>query len=401
MHTVFAPYATAVAAFLLALPHAAAQGDTGRPLPGGPARAVSVEEHAGARPDLERVAKMELSERVYDFGQVWQGQPAQREFTIKNIGDAPLTISLRSSCGCTVATKPKSPLPPGEQDTFSITYDTKLLGKAHKRVTLTSNDPAQPEVVINVKGEVQPLYECDPPGGIQFQALDADSVETYSARLVNKFGRPVRLQLKETDLKHFTASLEEITPGMEYRLTATTQPPLRKGRSFARAELTTDLEAVPLVEVRLSATVEPRVVVTPTRLYIPPSATKPSQHPIRMQYRLDKPVHITEAQVDADWLKFELLPDEEPTPGSPIAFHQVMLTVPPFSEIPPTGGKLVLLTDDADPQFQAITVEIVPRDLPANRGGANETGSSGAAQFEPVAGSKSRDASAAEARKRR
>jgi hypothetical protein len=78
-----------------------------------------------------------------------------------------------------------------------------------------------------------------------------------------------------------------------------------------------------------------------------------------------------------------------------------MLTVPPFSEIPPTGGKLVLLTDDADPQFQAITVEIVPRDLPANRGGANETGSSGAAQFEPVAGSKSRDASAAEARKRR
>ena len=82
---------------------------------------------ATSAPAIAAGPRIELSPAEFDFGELWQGMPAEREFTVKNAGDAPLTISSRSNCGCTVATPPKSPLEPGESCTFKIRYDTCLL----------------------------------------------------------------------------------------------------------------------------------------------------------------------------------------------------------------------------------------------------------------------------------
>ena len=73
-------------------------------------------------------ARMKLSPSEFDFKEVWQSQPAEGEFSIENVGTEPLTLDTRSSCGCTVATKLKSPLDPGETTKFKISYNTSRPG---------------------------------------------------------------------------------------------------------------------------------------------------------------------------------------------------------------------------------------------------------------------------------
>ncbi|NLG41633.1 MAG: DUF1573 domain-containing protein, partial [Phycisphaerae bacterium] len=51
------------------------------------------------------VPRLELSPTALEFGEVWQGERAAGEFTVRNVGTAPLTLTLKSSCGCTVASK--------------------------------------------------------------------------------------------------------------------------------------------------------------------------------------------------------------------------------------------------------------------------------------------------------
>ena len=74
--------------------------------------------------------RLELSPTVFNFGEVWEGMPARQEFAVKNTGDAPLTLTLKTYCGCTPVTRPKSPLPPGESTTFTVSYSTKRKGPA-------------------------------------------------------------------------------------------------------------------------------------------------------------------------------------------------------------------------------------------------------------------------------
>ena len=150
--------------------------------PAGPAAegAAGVPESA----DSSGVPRLELSPTALNFGEVWQGERAAGEFTVRNVGTAPLTLTLKSSCGCTVASKPRSPLEPGESDTFRITYDTfKRKGKANQTVTLTTNDPDQPNVRIAVTGEVKPLYSTSPAEGLVFDRLTSDSQVTQTLRI--------------------------------------------------------------------------------------------------------------------------------------------------------------------------------------------------------------------------
>ncbi|MCK4343200.1 MAG: DUF1573 domain-containing protein [Phycisphaerae bacterium] len=221
-------------------------GDTQKSPATQPAPAAS--QPAGPSPRLE------LSATEFDFGVVWKGTPAEREFTVKNVGEAPLTLSVRSSCGCTVATKPKTPLPPGESTTFKISYKTTTKGKARKTVTLMTNDPDQPQVKIPVHGEVKPLFTGNPQETIFFKGLESNSQESMTIKLENQYGSPVPLTLKKgQNFGRFEIEFKEIEKGEKYELTATTKPPLRNGANRATVMLETGLKEMPKVQIQISS----------------------------------------------------------------------------------------------------------------------------------------------------
>lgn len=93
---------------------------------------------------------------AFDFGQLEPTEIAQQTFTLKNVGDAPLTVSgLYTSCGCTVAQveghevgtngllSPLLVLQPGESKEFMVALDAKRVeGSAEPRIVqIFSDDP--------------------------------------------------------------------------------------------------------------------------------------------------------------------------------------------------------------------------------------------------------------------
>jgi hypothetical protein len=111
----------------------------------------------------------------------------------------------------------------------------------------------------------------------------------------------------------------------------------------------------------VTAVVQPRVSVTPARVYIDGAADQPSSRTVRLRYQLDDPTKITEIQVSHDWIVYEQLPDVPPRPGQDYSFHSIRLMLPAGAEIPDEGGMLTILTDDRSPGFQKFEVPIAKR----------------------------------------
>ena len=98
---------------------------------------------------------MTFDETEFDYGIVDQGEKVQHTYKFKNTGSEPLIISnAKGSCGCTVPSWPKEPIPVGGTGEIDVVFDSKgKKGKQSKRVTITANtDPTQ--TFLTIKGEV-------------------------------------------------------------------------------------------------------------------------------------------------------------------------------------------------------------------------------------------------------
>jgi hypothetical protein len=328
-----------------------------RPAPPVPARPTATRPGGAA---LSGGARLEMSPTVFDFKEVWQGEPAEGEFTIKNVGTDPLTLETRSSCGCTVATKPESPLAPGATTTFKISYHTTRAGPANKSVTVTTNDPTQPSVVIKVMGTVKSPVTMTPSDRIAFSNLERDAVVSQTIRLATNFDSPLNLKQRENQkLEPFQVELKELEPGRLYELTATTKPPLRLNMNNATVFLETGNEKVPSIPVYVSAHVPPLVSLTPPRLTVTPAATRPLPQIVRVQTRAGSAVRVTEVKSSVDAVRWEILPPEEPPAGSTTRSQVVRVTLPPYDELPNGTMTLQIFTDAPDEAYQHFTVPIV------------------------------------------
>lgn len=110
--------------------------------------------------------KIEFEKTVYDFGKhVSASDSVAGSFKFKNTGDGVLKVlQATASCGCTVPKLEKDTLNPGETGELTFTLN---LGKSkallHKNITVSSNDPDHPSVVLSVKVDYTPLYQATPP----------------------------------------------------------------------------------------------------------------------------------------------------------------------------------------------------------------------------------------------
>ncbi len=97
---------------------------------------------------------MAFKDVTHEFGTVPEGPDATCEFTFKNTGREPIIIEkAQPSCGCTVPSFSKEPVPPGGTGTISVAYHTK--GKPNpftKTISVVSNAGTK---VLTIKGNVE------------------------------------------------------------------------------------------------------------------------------------------------------------------------------------------------------------------------------------------------------
>jgi Protein of unknown function (DUF1573). len=123
------------------------------------------EQQSGNIPDMNQnvapvasgpATMIQYEQPVYDFGTIDEGEIVKYAYKFKNTGSEPLVISnCKGSCGCTVPTWPKEPVPPGGSGEIKVEFNSKgKPGSQSKRVTVTANTTPT-ETFLEIKGEVR------------------------------------------------------------------------------------------------------------------------------------------------------------------------------------------------------------------------------------------------------
>jgi hypothetical protein len=99
---------------------------------------------------------IQFESTVHDYGKVDEGEIVKHSYKFKNVGNEPLLITnCKGSCGCTVPTWPREPIPPGAEASIDVEFNSKgKPGPQSKRVTVTANTTPN-ESFLEIKGEVK------------------------------------------------------------------------------------------------------------------------------------------------------------------------------------------------------------------------------------------------------
>ena len=113
-----------------------------------------------------------FAEPEWDFGTIQQGESVEHAYIFTNEGTAPLTVTeAKSSCGCTVPTFTRDPVPPKGRGEIHVRFNSHgRRGHQSKTVTIRSNDPQKPMLMLRLTVDI----ETPPAGEIQYRPSRLD-----------------------------------------------------------------------------------------------------------------------------------------------------------------------------------------------------------------------------------
>jgi hypothetical protein len=181
--------------------------------------------------DAGPLPRAEAVETRHAFGTVGVGSTGSHEFTVRNTGTAPLTLSRgATSCSCTVSDfetseggspEARKVVAPGESTRIRVQWRGKGAGGPFRQqVTILTDDPRLPEIVFVVEGTVVPTWKAV-PDAIVLSRVSASTGGRATADVFT-FGRePPRVS---------TAAVENRCPKACSR--ASRGPPVGSGSSW-------------------------------------------------------------------------------------------------------------------------------------------------------------------------
>jgi hypothetical protein len=157
----------------------------------------------------------------FNLGSVYRGTLAERRITLKNAGTEPLIISrVDVSCGCTGTMISNDHIAAGDTGSLLITFNSKnFRGAVHKTVTINSNDPSQPQTLIQFEGTVIEDVVVMPEY-LWFRDAEVGTTATRMLTIKNEGKEPLLLKKFSSDLQGLAVSLpaEPLRPGAALQL---------------------------------------------------------------------------------------------------------------------------------------------------------------------------------------
>lgn len=244
-------------------------------------------------------ARIRFAETKHDFGEVWQGEKVEHLFVFENVGSGTLEITnVRASCGCTAAlvgrtvaeavTSVRRSNPdeerafaPGESGHIKVTLNTAgKRNRAHSSVTVTTNDPTQPSIRLEVNAEVKVAVEVM-PSVVSFGLVNKNSNLTREVRITAASDPNFQILDATSSNPRVFLTCEKIEPVNEnrppgYRLKVSLDI---EGMEYGERiqdmiVVRTTSERLPRLDIRVTATVSGEILVSSPRLYfglLPPN----------------------------------------------------------------------------------------------------------------------------------
>jgi len=261
--------------------------------------------------------RIEVAEKIKDYGVVSKGEKISAVFEVKNTGDKTLQITqVRPTCGCTVADFDKT-IEPGQTGKVHAEVDTAaFLGPISKAVLVFSDDPTTPQVSLVIKADVRAFIEVKPRPIIRFNALQGEPT-TDKVTLVASDGTPFRILGAETAGGPYKVTYAKLEPkegenGITWEVTVTVPADAPEGLLNHKIAIETSSEKAAKVPITITGVVRPILQVIPPEINF---GTVPGDAPvgrniILVNNRQGAQLELTSAEVDNSDFSVEVIPLE-------------------------------------------------------------------------------------------
>lgn len=225
----------------------------------------------------EDLPRMVVSVDALEYGEIFDNKIIDKSFTISNEGASTLVIrGVKGSCQCTEPVIGDTVLDPGEST--EVTVGVKPFNKTgafRQRVTITSNDPTNPNKVLEVNAFVRPLVQFS-PRLLHFPQLEKGSVMTRTVKIKGRGS-----DFKVTGVEHVDLDVESIEiseptqvmllgePYNEYEVKVTVKA-ASVGHIRGKVQFKTNLEEETEQEVPVVVIVQSDLDVSPKQLSLNP-----------------------------------------------------------------------------------------------------------------------------------
>lgn len=106
--------------------------------------------------DLAKAPVIVFENHTFDFGDLKHGESVDHEYKFTNNGKSDLIIrKTKASCGCTALMPSDNIIAPGKSSSIKMKFNSSgKRGAQNKTITVISNDPKNPEIKLQIKGNV-------------------------------------------------------------------------------------------------------------------------------------------------------------------------------------------------------------------------------------------------------
>lgn len=297
--------------------------------------------------ELDDVPKIAVDSLTFDMGLIPNHEMTSKKMPVYNRGTRPLEIiEIRTSCGCThggfenarlnEAGRAFTVIPPGGQDLLTITVDpARIPGfKSVKQLTISSNDPKTPQLVVDVAARVDPEYEVI-PALLDFGDVEKGDVIERTAIIRQIQEKPFRITTVEAGLQvqpHTGLAGARSSPGevrytvdvaerpqsewanpdkKEWLLKVALTPMVPPGQFIDNIRVHSDIPRLNSMEYEIRANVKTFFAVEPNVLNVKNPAFPGAETVGSAQITADRPFEITNLRVSGDDLVVRWKPGEK------------------------------------------------------------------------------------------
>lgn len=113
---------------------------------------------------LANAPVIEFESKVFEFGNIKEGESVSYEYKFTNKGKSDLHIrKIKASCGCTATNPADDIIKPGKTSSIKTTFNSRgKKDKQNKTITVITNDPVNHTTTLTVSGNVEPIA-AEPP----------------------------------------------------------------------------------------------------------------------------------------------------------------------------------------------------------------------------------------------
>ena len=276
-----------------------------------------------------------------DRGEVEPGEVQRIDFTLKNDGDAVLSIEgITPTCYCTTGKADSWSIPPGGSTLVHVVVDpSDWVGDIVKGVEVETNDPANKNILLDAKMKVRPGIAVVPPeldlGTVPIAGSKAMTVDIKAPK-----ARPFKVTALTADVPWLAVDEEPLQTddrmGVKVSIRASGGAPA--GPFATKVVVQTDDAAKPRIEIPVRGVGPGGLQVVPERLTFEPAAAGSDVGAVSVRGGKDLKLNAVKSSNPSVEARIETQPD---------GTQQVHVRLAKGAKVGRVMAKLTVATSDA------------------------------------------------------